>query len=75
MYKTVRHRVYVLPYLFDSGVLADKDEEDEAAPEEIDAADDPEEPLSSREALSVSMVPMDKIVDTLKYPENAHHGE
>ena len=75
MYKTIRHRVYVLSYFFDSGVLVDKDEEDEAAPEEIDAADDPEDPLSSREALSVSMVPMDKIVDTLKNPENAHHGE
>jgi hypothetical protein len=33
-------------YLFFNGVLADKDEEDETAPEKVDTANDPEDKLS-----------------------------
>jgi hypothetical protein len=62
-------------YLFFNGVLADKDEEDEAAPEKVDTANDPEDKLSGGDTLHVPMIPMDKEVNAFKYPEDAHHGE
>ena len=63
-------------YLGNSGVLADKDKKDEAASEQVDTANDPEEKLKGGQTLNnVCMISMDKIVNTLKYPENAHHGE
>ena len=62
-------------YLVSSGVLADKDEEDEAAPEKVDASNDPEDKLSGGETLHVPMIPMDEVVDAFKYPEDAHHSE
>jgi hypothetical protein len=62
-------------YLVSGGVLADKYEEDEAAPEEVDTSDDPEDKLCGGDTLHVPMIPMDKVVDTFKYPEDAHHSE
>jgi hypothetical protein len=62
-------------YLFFNGVLADKDEEDEAAPEKVDTSNDPEDKLNGGDTLHVPMIPMDKEVDTFKYPEDPHHGE
>ena len=62
-------------YLVTSGVLADKDEEDEAAPEKVDTSDDPEEELCRGETLHVPMISMDKIVNTFKYPQDAHYSE
>ena len=56
-------------------VLADKDEEDEAAPEKADTSNDPEEELSVESILHVHMIPMDEMVDTFKYPQNTHHSE
>ena len=62
-------------YLTNSRVLTDKDEEYEATPEEVDAADDPKDPLCSREALHVHVISMDKIVNALKYPKYAHYSK
>ena len=55
-------------YLVFNGVLADKDEEDEAAPKKVDTSNDPEDKLSGGDTLHVSMIPLDKVVDTFKYP-------
>ena len=68
----IRHGV---GHLVQGGVLADKDEEDEAAPEEVDTTNDPEDKLGGGDALHVPMIPMDKVVDTFKYPQDAHHYE
>ena len=57
------------------GVLADKYEEDKTASEEVNTSDDPEDKLGGGETLHVPMVAMDNVVDTLKYPEDAHHSE
>ena len=62
-------------YLVPDRVLADKDEEDEAASEQIDTSNDPEDKLSGGNTLHVSMIPMYKVVDAFKYPENTHHSE
>ena len=66
---------WIIFYLVSGGVLADKDEEDEAAPEKVDTSNDPEDKLSGGETLHVPMIPMDEEVDALKYPENPHHSE
>ena len=66
---------WIFFYLVSGGVLADKDEEDEAAPEKVDAPNDPEDKLSGGEALHVPMIPMEEVVDTFKYPEDPHHSE
>ena len=55
-------------YLFFNGVLADKDEEDEAAPEKVDTSNDPEDKLSGGDTLHIPMIPVDKVVNTFKYP-------
>ena len=62
-------------YLFSCGVLADKDEEDEAAPEKVDTSNDPEDKLSGGDTFYVCMVSMDEVVDAFKYPEDAHNYE
>ena len=62
-------------HLVSDRVFADKDEEDEAASEKVDASNDPEEKLSVGSTLHVPMIPMDKMVDTFKYPQNTHHCE
>ena len=62
-------------YLVSSGVLADEDEEDEAAPEKVDTSNDPKDKLSGGETLHVPMIPMDEVVDAFKYPEDPHHSE
>ena len=62
-------------YLVSSGVLADKDDEDEAAPEKVDTSNDPEDKLCGGDTVHVSMIPMNKVVDTFKYPEDSHHSE
>ena len=62
-------------YLFFNGVLADKDEEDEAAPEKVDTSNDPEDKLSGGDTLHIPMIPVDKVVNTFKYPEDPHHSE
>ena len=66
---------YYVFYLFSSGVLADEDEENEKAPEKVDASNNPEDKLCGGDTLYVPMNPMDKVVDTFKYPQNAHHSE
>ena len=62
-------------HLVSDRVFADKDEEDEAASEKVDASNDPEEKLSVGSTLHVPMIPMDKMVDTFKYPQNTHNCE
>ena len=62
-------------YLVQNRVLADKDEKDEATPEKVDTSDDSEDKLSRRDTLHIPMVPMYMVVDTLKYPHDAHHNE
>ena len=62
-------------HLVSDRVFADKDEEDEAASEKVNASNDPEEKLSVGSTLHVPMIPMDKMVDTFKYPQNTHHCE
>ena len=62
-------------HLVQGGLLADKDEEDEASAEEIDAADGPENKLGGRKALRVRVVAVRKIVSALKDPRDAHHNE
>ena len=62
-------------YLGTGRVLADEDEEDKAAPEEINTTNDPKDKLSVGDALNVLMIPMDKVVNTFKYPQNSHHYE
>ena len=64
-----------MDHLSPDRVLADKDEEDEAAPEEVDTANDPEEELCVGATVHIPMVPMQQVVNTLKYPENTHHSE
>ena len=66
---------WIFFYLVSSGVLADEDEEDEAAPEKVDTSNDPEDKLSGGQTLHVSMIPMDEVVDAFKYPEDTHHSE
>ena len=62
-------------HLVKNRVLTDKDEKDEAAPEKVDTSDDSEDKLSRWDTLHIPMVPMYMIVDTLKYPHDAHHYE
>ena len=57
------------------GVFADKDEENETAPEKVYASNDPKDKLSGGETLHVPMIPMDEVVDAFKYPEDPHHSE
>lgn len=47
-----------MDHLSPDRVLADKDEEDEAAPEEVDTANDPEEELCVGATVHIPMVPM-----------------
>ena len=62
-------------HLVQNRILADKDEKDEAAPEEVDTSNYPEYKLSRWDTLHIPMVSMDMIVDTFKYPHDAHHNE
>ena len=64
-----------IDHLVSDRVLSDKDEEDEAAPKKVGASNDPEEELSVGSTLHVPMIPMDKMVNTFKYPQNTHHSE
>ena len=64
-----------MSYLISDGLLADKDKEDEEAPEKIDTSNDPVEQLSVGATIHVPVITMDKIVDTFKYPEYTHHCE
>ena len=58
------------------GVFADKYEENEKAPEKVYASNDPKDKLSGGETLiHVSMIPMEKVVNAFKYPQNSHHSE
>ena len=56
-------------HLVQGGLLADEDEEDEAAPEEVDAADGPEDELGAGETLGGLVVGVEEVVD----PQEAHH--
>ena len=60
-------------HLVQGGLLADEDEEDEAAPEEVDAADCPEDKLGAGETLGGLVVGVEEVVDALEHPEEAHH--
>jgi hypothetical protein len=62
-------------YLVYDGVLADKDEEDEAAPEKVDTSNDPKDKLGGGDTIHVPMISMNEVVNTFKYPEDAHHSE
>ena len=62
-------------YLVTSGVLADKDEEDEAAPEKVEASNDPEDKLRGWDTFHLLMISMGQVVDALKYPQDTHHCE
>ena len=64
-------------YLVKDRVLTHEDEEDEAAPQQVEAADDPEDELGGvvAEFLGVSVVRVEEIVDTLEDPGDAHHDE
>ena len=68
--------LHFIVYLLPCGVFADKDEEDETAPEKVDASNDPEDKLSGGETLlHVPMIPMDEVVNAFKYPQDSHHSE
>ena len=62
-------------YLFSCGVLADEYKEDEAAPEKVDASNDPEDKLRRGDTIHVPMISMKKAMNTFKYPQDAHHSE
>ena len=63
-------------YLGNNGVLADKDEEDEAASEKVEAPNDPEDKLRCGDTFHLlMMISMGQVVDTLKYPQDTHHYE
>ena len=81
MQKINLHKINILNfvsqkfYLVQGGLLADKDEEDEASAEEVDAPDRPQNKLGGWEAFRVRMVAMRKVVGTLKDPRDAHNNE
>ena len=62
-------------YLALCWILANKNEEDEEAPEQIATANDPEDKLWASKTLHVQMLPMSKMMDALKYPQNSHNSE
>ena len=62
-------------YLVSDRVLADKDEEDEAAPEKVETANNSEDDLSVGGTLHVAVISMDHMMYTLHYPGNTHHNE
>ena len=62
-------------HLVKNRILADKDEKDEAASEEVDTSNYPEDKLRRCYTFHIPMVSMNKIVDTLKYPHDAHHNK
>ena len=61
-------------YLFSCGVLADKDEEDEAAPEKVDTSNDPEDKLCGWETIHFPYS-MEKVMYAFKYPQDAHNSK
>ena len=62
-------------YLISSGVLANKDEEDDTASKKVDTSNDPEDQLNGGETIHVPVITMEKVVQAFKYPQNAHHTE
>ena len=60
--------------LVQDGVLADEDEEDEAAAQQVEAADQPEDELEAGVA-AVLVVGVDQVVHALEYPGDPHHDE
>ena len=60
--------------LVQDGVLADEDEEDEAAAQQVEAADQPEDELEAGVA-AVPVVGVDQVVHALEYPGDPHHDE
>ena len=63
-------------YLVSCGVFSDKYDEDETAPEKVDASNYPEDKFSGGETLlHVPMIPMEEVLNAFKYPQNSHHSE
>ena len=60
--------------LVQDGVLADEDEEDEAAAQQVEAPDQPEDELEAGVS-AVVVVGVDQVVHALEYPGDPHHDE
>ena len=63
------------PHLVQSWLLADEDEEDEAAAEEVDAPDRPQNKLCRWKTLGELVVAVGEIMGALEDPGNPHHYE
>ena len=62
-------------HLVQSWLLADEDEEDEAAAEEVDAPDRPQNKLCRWKTLGELVVAVGEIMGALEDPRNPHHYE
>ena len=62
-------------HLVQGGLLADKDEEDEASAEKVDATDGPQNKLGCWKTLGCFVVSVGKVMRALKDPRDTHHNE